>query len=442
MSSGGKLQLAFRGPQDAYVSGSPQMTFFKSMYKRYTNFAKESVWIGFDGNPRAGGKSTAIIERQGDLVQEAFITVTLTVTAGNLDTGGGAEIIAYAAERLVDSVELYIGQQLIDKHYQRWWRLYSELYQDNAKKATYTKMITPDSAGEVNVYLPLLFFFNRNPGLALPLVSMANQQVRIVCNWSNANVNGVWDSIGVVDFKPETIKFWASYIYLDEEERTMMSTRNQSYLIEQLQYSGTENIPATAALSTKAAAGTTIIGSAHRVPLNFKHPVKELVWCFPQKTGSHAPDDKLYNFTTDVTAGSVLSLVPTTADAQPHLSGGLPRLAGVIGESAVGPLVTMEMELNKSKIVEQQESKYFNSMQPFDYHSGCPMPGVYSYSFALDPESSNPTGSCNFSRIEDAACFVRIERNARINNNDMEMFATNFNVLDIKKGFASLAFSS
>ena len=146
MSSGGKLQLAFRGPQDAYLSGHPQMTFFRAIYKRYTNFAKECVWTPFDGNPKQGGKSTAIIDRQGDLVQEAFITADITVSANDLDGTTGATVsnnLAYAAERLIESVEIYIGQQLIDKHYQRWWRIFSELNHDESKKAQYSKMTSP-----------------------------------------------------------------------------------------------------------------------------------------------------------------------------------------------------------------------------------------------------------------------------------------------------------
>ena len=425
MSSGGKLQLAFRGPQDAYISGRPQMTFFKAVYKRYTNFAKECVWCPFDGNPRQGGKSTAIIERQGDLIQEAFITADVTVTDDDLNGTTGATVsdsLAYAGERLIDSVELYIGQQLIDKHYQRWWRLFSELYHDDAKKAQYSKMTSPDSAGTCKIYLPLIFFFNRNPGLALPLVSMPNQQVRLTFNWNN--VEGIWATAPQV--APASIKCWVNYIYLDDEERKVMSNREQSYLIDQVQFSGGENIPANAATG----AGATV----HRVPIDFKHPVKELVWCFPSAATTNAQfnyTDKEINVTEMIDSGQI----------EPHLSGGVVRLdAGdAFAETTNGPLQSFSLEINKSKVAEEQGGKYYNSMQPFQYHSGCPVPGIYSYSFATKPESIKPTGSCNFSRIQDAACFLRTKNPV---NPIMEMFATNFNVLDIKKGFASLAFVS
>ena len=425
MSSGGKLQLAFKGPQDAYLSGRPQMTFFKAVYKRYTNFAKECIWIPFNGNPKQGGKSTGIIERQGDLIQEAFITADVTVATADLNGVTGATCsnnLAYAAERLVESVDLYIGQQLIDKHYQRWWRIFSELNHDNAKKAQYSKMTTPDSAGAARIYLPLNFFFNRNPGLALPLISIPNQQVRIVCNWNNNE--GIWTGTGSTpQVDAPSVKLWVDYVFLDQEERDVLSEREQSYLIDQVQFSGTETITATSPT-----------GTVQRIPLNFKHPVKELVWCFPNTTQAQ----KQYNYTTKSTNVTEVAVVDET---EPHLSGGVVRNDGGLffSETTDGPLSSMYIEINKSKIAEEQGGKYFNSIQSQQHHSGCPIPGLYSYSFALQPESIKPTGSCNFSRIQDAACFVRTKNGT---NSLMEIFATNFNVLDIKKGFASLAFSS
>ena len=280
-------------------------------------------------------------------------------------------------------------------------------------------MTTPDSVGTNKIYLPLNFFFNRNPGLALPLISMANQQVRIVCNWNNNE--GVWSTTPQID--TPSVKFWVNYVFLDQEERDVLSERDQSYLIDQVQFSGTETITSTSPT-----------GTVQRIPLNFKHPVKELVWCFPNDTQSQ----KQYNFTTKTTP---VTEIITVDETEPHLSGGIIRNDATVfsSETADGPLSSMYIEINKSKIAEEQGGKYYNSIQSQQHHTGCPIPGLYSYSFALRPESIKPTGSCNFSRIQDAACFVRT-KNAT--NTLMEMYATNFNVLDIKKGFASLAFSS
>ena len=437
MSSGGKLQLAFRGPQDAYISGRPQMTFFKAIYKRYTNFAKECVWLPFDGNPKQGGKSTAIIDRQGDLVQEMFITADLPITAPQFSSGG--MWASYTTEKLIDSVSLYIGNQEIDKHYALWWRLYSELCRNDAKKAQYSKMTSADSVGTCRVYLPLIFFFNRNPGLALPLISIPNQQVRVEFEWSNFQ-GFLWTNTDAGDapiISAPSVKCWANYIYLDKEEREVMSNKEQSYLIDQVQYSGRESIPATSAVSV---VGATPSGPTFRVPLNFKHPVKELVWCFPAFEGLGG----ITNGGTLLIDLSPVIVIGGNEQTEPHLSGGTVRLIDgeSVSETANGPLASMHIEINKSKVAEEQGGKYYNNMQPFENHSGCPTPGIYNFSFALEPESIKPTGSCNFSRIEDAACFLRLNDTTIPQNLNMQMYATNFNVLDIKKGFASLAFSS
>ena len=419
MSSGGKVQLAFVGVQDTYLTGRPETTFFRAVYKRYTNFSKECIWVPFDGNPRKGGKSTGILERQGDLVQEMFITADVSVADADLNDGTKSNHLAYAAERLIDSVELYIGQQLIDKHYQRWWRIYSELTHDEARKAQYSKMTSPDSAGTCSIYLPLMFFFNRNPGLAMPMVALANQQVKIVCNWNKDEA--IWtasDSTPTV-LEP-TIKLWADYIFLDQDERNVIKNRDQSYLIDQLQFGGIENIESASRIQ--------------RIPLSFKHPVKEIVWCFPNT----AQSQQQYNYTTKPT--NVTEKI-TAGQTEPHMSGGVVRLTdtATISETSDGPLDTMRIEINKHKVTLDRDGNYYNKIQPNQHHTGCPMPGLYSYSFALQPESCKPSGSCNFSRIQEAACYVKAKD---LVNPKLEMYATNFNVLDIKQGFASLAFSN
>ena len=260
MSSGGKMQLAFSGPQDVYLTGQPKMSYFKSQYKRYTNFSMECIDVPFQGNPISGGKSTTIITHQGDLVQEVFITADTTkiLAVTDLNNGTTSNNFVYLAERLATSIELEIGNQQIDKHYSLWWRLFSEMYHDDSKRAQRSKLVCPDSRGINSIKLPLIFFFNRTPGLALPLLAMT-QQVRLSFNWSS---DIAWEQI-----IPATVRCSANYIYLDTDERDFMKSNSQAYLIEQVQYGGSELIEST---------------SPTRVGLNFKHPVKQLVWCFPR----------------------------------------------------------------------------------------------------------------------------------------------------------------
>ena len=166
----------------------------------------------------------------------------------------------YPMERMIESCELTIGGQQIDKHYQRWWRLFSELTQDDAKKTQYSKMVNTE-VDQQTCYLPLIFFFNRNPGLALPLVALQYHEVQLVFTWLSTLSTSV---------TPSTIRCWSNYMFLDTKERRMFASKNHEYLIEQLQFTGTS---------------VATSGSLKNIRITFNHPVKELVWCFEGHDG-------------------------------------------------------------------------------------------------------------------------------------------------------------
>ena len=284
--------------------------------------------------------------------------------------------------------------------------------------------MTTAVAGE-KVYLPLIFFFNRNPGLYLPLIALQYHEVRIDVDLAS-------------DFSTycntDTFKVWANYIYLDTEERRRFAQKGHEYLIEQVQHTGSDTVTASA---TK------------QVRLSYNHPVKELVWCF----SNTAAKSSLWNFTTASTdAGIVLEsnaraisesncYVPITqGSGVPLLAVGTGGSASTFTEEAVGPLSTFKLVLNGQDRFKEQTGKYFNQVQAFNHHTGCPYPGVYSYSFALKPEEHQPTGTCNFSRIDNAQ--VAVTMGAANNATTMHMFATNYNVLRIQSGMGGLSFSS
>ena len=161
--AGGLMQLVAYGAQDVYLTGNPKVTFFQAVYKRHTNFAMENIEQTVNGTPGADGCVSVTIARNGDLVADMYVEMKAGTVAATDD--------AWIAERAVKDVELSIGGQRIDKHYQKWWRLYSELYLDESKKANYGKMTT-SAVNLGKIFLPLIFFFNRNPGLALPLIAL------------------------------------------------------------------------------------------------------------------------------------------------------------------------------------------------------------------------------------------------------------------------------
>ena len=429
--AGGLMQLVAYGAQDVYLTGNPKVTFFQAVYKRHTNFAMENIEQTVNGSAGDSGRLSVTIARNGDLIGDMYIE--LNAKAGLSSNTSGGLSSCWAAERAIKDIELSIGGQRIDKQYQLWWRLYSELNMDEAKKATYGKMTTnpvPDAAG--TVFLPLLFFFNRNPGLYLPLIALQYHEVRLDFDLS-AEFSGYTDG--------QTFKVWGNYVYLDTEERRRFAQKGHEYLIEQVQHTGSDSVNA---------------GATKQVRLSYNHPVKELVWCFNNGATSNA---STWNFTSNVdNTAVVLSCDPhgeVSNACVPIAQGtGCPMYAagaslaqwcedGAVtpGTTSVGPLETFKLILNGQDRFKEQSGKYFNQVQSFNHHSGCPYPGVYSYSFALKPEEHQPTGTCNFSRIDNAQVQVALKA-AASNSTTLNMFATNYNVLRIQSGMGGLAFSN
>ena len=237
------MQLVAYGAQDIYLTGNPQITFFKVVYRRHTNFSMESIQQTINGaSTTAGGSGNVTISRNGDLVSSVYIT---SATAG-----------IQQGSHMVSEVELEIGGQRIDKHYEEWNDIWNELSIPASKSLGFKTMIcdkgtsggSNQHAGVGLVQIPLNFWFCRNPGLALPLIALQYHEVKLKITWGTAA------NVGTT----ATCKVWADYIYLDTDERRRFAQVSHEYLIEQVQKQS-----ASATTSQK---------------LNFNHPVKELIW--------------------------------------------------------------------------------------------------------------------------------------------------------------------
>ena len=427
--AGGLMQLVAYGAQDVYLTGNPKVTFFQAVYKRHTNFAMENIEQTVNGTAANSGRVSVTIARNGDLVGDMYVELqsaaAKTSTADN-DNSSNFDC-NWVAERAIASAELSIGGQRIDKHYQRWWRLYSELYLDEAKKANWAKMTTAITGK--TVYLPLIFFFNRNPGLYLPLIALQYHEVRI-----DFDLSDKFDKY----LSTTVFKVWANYVYLDTEERRRFAQKGHEYLIEQVQHTGSDTVTAS--------------GTAQNKRLSYNHPVKELVCCFNDPASGNAATS-LWNFTAAPAAGDIIlesnvravsesnCFVPTTfASGVPLVYVGDAGSTRDFTEESVGPLSTFKLVLNGQDRFKEQKGKYFNQVQAYNHHTGCPYPGVYSYSFALKPEEHQPTGTCNFSRIDNAQVAVTLPSLCPATT--MHMFAVNYNVLRIQSGMGGLSFSN
>jgi len=427
------MQLVAYGAQDVYLTGSPKVTFFQAVYKRHTNFAMETIEQVVNGSVGDGARLSVTVARNGDLIGEMYIEMLTKSSGVNFVSDDENFSAEWIAERAIADVELTIGGQRIDKHYQKWWRLYSELYLDEAKRIQYGKM-TSSSLASSKVYLPLIFFFNRNPGLYLPLIALQYHEVRL-----DITLTSSFD-----DYLQTTgFKVWGNYVYLDTEERRRFAQKGHEYLIEQVQHTGVDTVDVNNP------------GSAKQVRLSYNHPVKELVWCFSD-SGTSASLNDMWDTTSNIGV-TELATIAATSSANCYISpnvSGAPMIhqdltastawveeGAVNGVRTVGPLATFKLILNGQDRFKEQSGKYFNQVQSFYHHSGNPYPGIYSYSFALKPEEHQPTGTCNFSRIDNAQVAIAQKANT-LRTTSMHMFAVNYNVLRIQSGMGGLAFSN
>ena len=378
---GGLMQLVAYGSQDVYLTGNPQITFWKVVYRRHTNFALESVSQTFNGTATGGSNAVATISRNGDLIHKCYIVIPIEAAVTSVNS----------AHNLIQSVELEIGGQQIDKQYGDWMTVWNKLSLSQDKQDGYKSMVT-GSAGD-KLFIPLQFYFCTNPGLALPLIALQYHEVRVKVSFGG-------------DFTG-TAELWVDYVYLDTDERRKMAQSSHEFLITQLQ----------------ADAGNTVKKDTQTTArLNFNHPVKELVWY---------------------------------VDSEPKL--------GSMGKtSALAETADHKITLNGHDRMAPREGKYFTHVQPYQHHTCIPSAdsNIAVYSFALKPEESQPSGSCNFSRIDNAQLITKTSAPASAADSDsdsdsdsqqqttgngdgtLKVFATNWNVLRIMSGMGGLAYSN
>ena len=438
---GGLLQLVAYGAQDVYLTGNPQITFFKVVYRRHTNFALEAIQQTFNGTPAYGQRVTCQISRNGDLIHRVYLAVDLG--SGNTDV-----LCKFFGLRLINYVEVEIGGQKIDKHYSHWMYIWNELSLPIAKRNGYYDMIGayggPVSGGTTGymmnqyLYIPLEFWFCRNVGLALPLIALQYHEVKINLNFEAAANCGGTATAPTTSFNAS---IWVDYIFLDTDERRRFAQLSHEYLIEQLQFTGQE----------------AITNTNMKPKLNFNHPCKELIW-FTTSVG--ADNNNWMNYTTNAANGGVLYPVtsskclvygsPSTSTACALASDCTaerikeklyPQTNGASNHTAQAKLV-----LNGNDRFSLRSGSYFNLIQPFQHHENTPMnAGINVYSFSLKPEEHQPSGSLNMSRIDTAVLNLTMNSSVTYPGSsgyNLYVYAVNYNVLRILSGMGGLAYSN
>ena len=435
---GGLLQLVAYGAQDVYLTGNPQITFFKVVYRRHTNFAIEAIAQTFNGTPAYGNRVTCQISRNGDLIHRMYLSLLMPSAPGQLCAGYGL--------RVINNVEIEIGGQKIDKHYSHWLYIWNELSLPKSKRDGYNRMVGMSGnsgSGELNsqtLNIPLEFWFCRNVGLALPLIALQYHEVKLNFQFETA-ANCAGASGQTLVFPTATL--WVDYIFLDTDERRRFAQLSHEYLIEQLQFTGSENVPTTGVAST--------LGKINP-KLTFNHPCKELVW-FIKKTGATAEtnNNNWFNYTTYLTPsggtlGATAALtIPYKYNFDTYTLRSVPtsavEAAGLVLKNMVR---TAKLTLNGNERFTERTGTYFNLVQPFQHHENTPTnAGINVYSFALKPEEHQPSGTLNMSRIDTATLNIEYETVLTASESAfLNVYAVNYNVLRILSGMGGLAYSN
>jgi len=465
MVQGGLMQLVAYGAQDVYLTANPQVTFFKQLYRRHSNFAMESVEQVFTGAPNFGKKAQCVISRNGDLIFRMYLQATLPSVDLNdpsvsaMDASGDQfRWLNWVGHNLINNVYIEIGGQQIDKHYGDWLQIWNELTQPAGKQAGYAEMVgnvpemtnlitkigpkggctnmceggDPHSSAEsrsccpeYTLYIPLQFWFNRHAGLALPLIALQYHEVRISLEFNQlqnlmwTNNPTIMDAINAIGLVSASI--YVDYIYLDTEERKRFSQVAHEYLIEQLQFTG----------------GESITSAANKIKMAFNHPCKEIVWVV-QRQSFVSTDPAVINPWKGQQPFNYSDYWDRAA-----LESGY-AITTVEGLAGWNPVAVANIQLNGQDRFSEREGRYFNLVQPYQHHTNIPAVGINVYSFALNPEEHQPSGTCNFSRIDIATLNMTVSTNTVYDGNtaQVRIYATNYNVLRIMAGMGGLAYSN
>jgi hypothetical protein len=438
---GGLLQLVAYGAQDAYLTGNPHITFWKILYKRHTNFAVEAFRVNFTGAPTYGQRLVAVVNRNADLVWKTYVEVSLPETRAT-KTGLANNVLWTSAEQqrlgyqLLKQVEVEIGGQVIDRHYGEWLYLWETLTADIDTATKLDAMVNNGTQGATTaitdctdrpktLYIPLQFWFCRNPGLALPLIALQYHEVRFnitLADPTDLVSKGSWSTLAQAAAALPPLKdmaLYIDYVYLDVDERRRFAQESHEYLIDQLQYTGQQQITTSSA----------------RLDLTLNHPVKELVWVFQDERKADC-----------AVAGT------TTGYTQPF------DYDDIVDRC--------RLQINGQDRFDERFGDYFWKVQPYQHHTAGGTAAwtrsiltdvspprqanpINVYSFAIQPEEHQPSGTCNFSRIDNATLvFDSITTGgagsypSKSYPYNFRIYAVNYNVFRIMSGMGGLAYSN
>lgn len=422
---GGLLQLVAVGKQDVFLTGNPQVSWFKQVYRRYTNFAVESKRMYFDGSPDFGQRLSCLVPRAGDLLGSIFLEMNLPKIY--YTDGTEAAWVNSIGHAIIKEISIQIGEQEIDKQTGEFMELNYLLSTDTNKQDAYRQMIgeidgfpTGGLQGPLNLVIPLQFWFNKSPGLYLPLLALQYHPVRI-----NITLRPLKELIyfdedhysltcnDALPIRPASISsmiMWGDYAYLDVDERRRFVSAPIEYLITQVQYTPKNSIGANA--------------STTNIDINFNHPIKEFIWVLQRNFS--ALRNEHFNY-SNMGYNETLSSNGYRTDMY----------------------LDATFQLDGEDRFDKRNAKYFTLIQPFQHHTNVPYSYyINNYCFAFNPEDVQPSGSLNASRIDTIKMLMSmnndpLDYNATNGRGDTycTVYGINHNILRIVDGFGGVMFS-
>ena len=419
--SGGIVQLVATGVQDEWLTGKPEISFFRSNYKRYTHYARSVERQTLQGQPAAGGISTIRLEKKGDLVSYMYLTARDQNNAlvANLDWS-----------QVINRIQLYIGGQEIDSQDFQWLSDVEPVVGAQNFNQRYLNNNTPTALqanNQVCTFFPLKFWFNKDWMAALPVVALAFHDVEIRITWAaglnNEVRNNVYMGNGTASttfpagfkFSQLSFQLWTNFIYLDAAEREYFAKTDMDVLITQVQ-----RVP---------------ISAQNVQELALAHPIKYLAFQAKQygSTG-------IYNGGTG---------------------------------SATATFYTLRQQINGSDVGEDKHlAQYMETAQYYHTQYGYqPVPTGNQYiapvaiiPFCLDTSKYQPTGTLNFSRLDTYRLITPVQllnglqdlaQPSKTYSNTgntvsglrgqpgvIYLYAVNYNILRIQKGMGGLLYAN
>ncbi len=449
-AGGGLLQLVATGKQDLFLTGNPQISFFKMVYRRHTNFATESMPMYFDGTPNFGQRISCLVPRRGDLLGRVYLDVTLPRI---FDSSGN--LLSYTnsvGHALIQEITFEVGEQEIDRQTGEWMEIWTQLTTPDSQREALNQMIgrvnqyivpniTPGLQSEgLRLLIPLQFYFCNNPGLYLPLIALQYHPIRINITlrplqqlfWvpppDPPQTQELWKPAcsTQVDCTSQIVNMmlWGDYVYLDVEERRQFVSQSHEYLIEQVQYTPPYALTAQQTTAT--------------ISIEFNHPIKEFMFVCRR--------DEMINRNEWFNYSSLAIGEPCPPAVQPFLNIPFNSPGG-----RTDLIASAKLQLDGYDRFPYRVPQYFRLQQPYDHHTTTPaFAYIYNYSFALRPEDVQPTGTMNASRID--SIVWQIQMNPVLSNPtiptwqqrgpcNIVVYGHNYNVFRVINGFGGLLFT-